>query len=106
MFKFDDVRLARDHYESMLADGRSLPPPCTLDLKFARVVEWDSAPVIAATFPAPCVNAVAGWMRNALGGDITGTELAQGAKVFEALRSNSTQILESNRILAIDAQAG
>ena len=103
--RFDDVRIARQVYESIREIGTTADPPCSMKLEFARVPAWDSAPVIAAIFPAPCLNSVAAWLKNALKDDLATHQFQCGAEVLSAYHSGA-QILESEAIPTWDSQAG
>lgn len=104
--RFDDVRLARQQFEEMQKAGLVSPPPCNIRLELARVPPWDSAPVIAAIIPAPCMNAVATWIRETLKGSLAVYTVQSDSSTTRVYCESSTQILETDQLKTRESQPG
>ncbi|QDV91854.1 hypothetical protein RAS2_29610 [Phycisphaerae bacterium RAS2] len=104
VYRFEDVRIGRAAYESLInrtnAVGeravRRMPPPCRLEVRFARVPAHAAPVALVVQFPEPCFEAAMRWTQRVIVGSIIPQEAGRTAlRDFDA---SAPQIMESATI--------
>lgn len=104
VFWFEDVRVGRAAYESLLNRSNAVgetakrrsAPPCRLEVRFARVPSHTPPIALVVQFPEPCFDAAMEWTRHVMAGAMMPQEAGRTAlRDFDA---STPQIMESATI--------
>ncbi len=101
VFWFEDVRIGRAAYESLINRDNALgeravrraAPPCRLNVRFARVPSHTPPIALVVQFPEPCFDAAMRWMSRVIVGATIPQEAGRTAlRDFDA---GAPQIMKS-----------